>query len=326
VLTPPPAPANGNQQQTLMDISSQDDQTKEMRLTFEIATYMYRALWYAEITIYNPNLQTIRMINTGAEVSLSVGYVSQGGTLAEIFRGKVFQPFFERDDAANTSLKLLCFTGLKELIDNMVKVQLGPLATQRQIVLEMAKKAMNGPIPIAYLAPDSDFSVGALPRSTTIFGKPSHLFAQVASANEMALFFAPDGLHMGKLKRSDANPDITYAPPLTDSIPVNPLDPHSPDVSRTLLGTPTQTDGGVDFRVLLDPRLILKLPPMQVKLQQVVIQQSPFQYKSILTQDGVYFPVGVTHVGDSRGNTWESLVTALSSINGVAALLATSKG
>ena len=36
VLTPP----NANQQQTLLDISNQDDQTKEMRLTFEVQTFM----------------------------------------------------------------------------------------------------------------------------------------------------------------------------------------------------------------------------------------------------------------------------------------------
>jgi hypothetical protein len=38
--------------------------------------------------------------------------------------------------------------------------------------------------------------------------------------------------------------------------------------------------------------------------------------QSLLTQDGVYFVAGVTHVGDTRGNDWESRVTGFTSVNG----------
>ena len=86
-----------------------------------------------------------------------------------------------------------------------------------------------------------------------------------------------------------------------------------------MLGTPAQTQQGVDFRVLLDSRLEFKLPGMQAQLKNVVIEQAPFQlgqYQSLLTQDGVYFVAGVQHIGDTRGNVWESRVMGFTSISG----------
>jgi hypothetical protein len=81
-----------------------------------------------------------------------------------------------------------------------------------------------------------------------------------------------------------------------------------------LLGTPEQTQLGVNFKVLLDSRLQFKLPAMQAQLKNVVIEQAPFQVRtnqSLLTQDGVYFAAGVRHVRDTRGNEWESQLFGL---------------
>jgi hypothetical protein len=89
-----------------------------------------------------------------------------------------------------TVLKLLCFAGLQELTDNFVKVTTGPGVTQRQTVLAMAANC-NTPIPIAYVAPDSEFKTQALPRSQTIFGTPRRLFAAIARTNNMGFFIGP---------------------------------------------------------------------------------------------------------------------------------------
>jgi hypothetical protein len=86
---------------------------------------------------------------------------------------------------------------------------------------------------------------------------------------------------------------------------------------------PQQTEFGVDFRVLLDSRLTAKLPPIQAQIKNAVIEQLALQVgtkQTTLTQDGVYFVAGVRHMGDTRGNLWESRVIATSSLAGLSAI------
>jgi hypothetical protein len=303
-----------------LQVSSSDKETQSLRVTFRIEQ-MFTQFFDAEIDIYNPNLQTIGTLSVGCIVSVAAGYAVEG-TPAEIFRGSLYQAIVSKPDAVTTVLKLLCFVGLDELTDSIVKTTIGPGATQRQIVLAMAANCLRAddstvPIPIAYLAPESDFRVGPLPRSSTIFGTPNKLFAAIARANDMGFSMGPHGLSIGKIDGAKkATPDVIYAPPLTEG-QTQPASDGS--IRYCLLGTPAQTQFGVDFRVLLDSRLQCKLPAMQAQLKNVVIEQAPFQVgtnQSLLTQDGVYFAAGVTHVGDTRGNDWESQVTGFTSAGG----------
>lgn len=302
--------------QTLLNISSSDTETQSLRVTFDIELLAYQALWYGEVKIYNPDLQTVQTISEGSQVSVCAGYVSEGDP-AEIFRGKVFQAIWSKEDANTVVLTLLCFVGLDFLINSFTATTQGPRSTQRQIVLAMAANCST-PVPIAYLAPDSDFKSGTLPRSSTIFGTPSKLFGNVAQNNDMSFFFAPDGLHMGKLDGSGSEkPDIIYAPPLQDG------QTEESGIDYRLIGTPRQTQQGVGFRVLLDSRLTVKIPAVRVQLKNAVIEQAQFQigqYQSLLTQDGVYFVAGVRFLGDTRGNEWWAEVTSVASIQGIMAL------
>jgi hypothetical protein len=320
VLTP--ADQGGNQ--TLLSVSSSDRETDSLRVTFEIEQ-LFSAFFTAEIDIYNPNLQTIGTLSAGCIVSVAAGYAVEG-TPGEIFRGTLYQALVSKPDAVTTVLKLICFVGLDELTGSYVKVTTGPGATQRQIVLAMAANCLKADgstasIPIAYLAPDSDFKRGTLSRSSTIFGTPNKLFANIAKANDMGLFMGPNGLSIGKLDGSSKSaPDMIYAPPLTEG----QTQPSSDGSIRyCLLGTPTQTQLGVDFRVLLDSRLTFKLPALRAQVKNVVIEQVSFlsaiqskTNQSLLTQDGVYFAAGVQHVGDTRGNVWESRVSGWTSVSG----------
>jgi hypothetical protein len=317
-------PANQGGNQTLLSVSSSDRETDSLRVTFDIEQ-LYSAMFTAEIDIYNPNLQTIGTLSQGCIVSVAAGYAVEG-TPAEIFRGALYQAIVSKPDAVTTVLKLICFVGLDELTNSLVKVTTGPGATQRQTVLAMAANCLKADgstasIPIAYLAPDSDFKRGPLPRSQTIFGTPNKLFADIAKANDMGFVMGPNGLSIGKLAGSGSpTPDVIYAPPLTERL----TQPSSDGTVRyCLLGTPTQTELGVDFRVLLDSRLSFKLPALRAQLKNVVIEQTSFlsaiqskTNQSLLTQDGIYFVAGVQHVGDTRGNEWESRVSGWTSVNG----------
>jgi hypothetical protein len=321
VLTPP-----GNAgTQTLLQVSSSDRETQSLRVIFDIQQLVGPELWYAEVTVYNPNLQTIQTLTDGCTVSIAAGYQSEG-TPAEIFRGILYQAIFGKEDAHTVFLKMRCFVGLPELTDTYIKAIVGPKATQREIVLAMAANCLKAdgtpaPLPVAYLAPDSDFTRGSLPRSQTIFGAPSRLFGNVAEANGMSYFFGSDGIHLGRVDGSaKATPDVIYAPPIS----AGSNQKEEAGVRYCLIGTPQQTQFGVDFRVLLDARLNARLPCMQAQLKNAVIEQAPFLrgvFQTALTQDGVYFVGAVRHIGDTRGQNWESQVTAFTSVAGVSSLL-----
>lgn len=322
-------PANSANQQTLLNVSSSDRETSSLRVTFDIEQMAFSNAFYAEVKIYNPDLQTIGTLNTGCVVSVAAGYESEGAP-GEIFRGPVFQAIFSKEEAHTVVVKLICMVGLQQQTDNYVSATVGPNATQRQTVLAMAANCLGSggtpaPIPIAYLAPDSDFKANALPRSQTIFGTPNKLFADIAKSNDMVSFMGPDGLYLGKLDGArKSTPDVIYAPPLTEAQTQAPSDG---TIRYCLIGTPEQTQLGVDFRVLLDSRLTARVPAMQAQLKNAVIEQARFQinqYQSLLTQDGVYFVIGVRHVGDTRGDLWESQVTGVTSAAGVLAILGVS--
>jgi hypothetical protein len=298
------APANQANTNTLLQISSSDTETKALRVTFDVEQYP-RSMFQAELKIYNPNLQTIQTIPEGSIVSIAAGYQAEG-TPTEIFRGPVFQATWGKEEPYTTVLTLHCYLGLQQLMESMVSVTVGPLATQRDIVLKMAE---NCSLPVAYIAPASDFKAGSLPRSSTIFGTPQKIFGQIAGNNNMASSFGAEGFAMGEFKGKDVS-DIIYSPPLQGG------QTEESGISYRIIGTPQQTQEGVSFKVLLDPRLLFKIPPLQVQLKNSVINQSAFifdpekgaQIPTILNQDGVYLVAGVRHVGDTRGNIWESQV------------------
>jgi hypothetical protein len=98
--------------------------------------------------------------------------------------------------------------------------------------------------------------------------------------------------------------------------------------SSGLIGTPTQTQFGVEFSVLLDPRIKAQLPLLTVEIQEAIISQfapNPVQTTGQvpypLQSDGVYTVFEVRHRGDSRGNPWQTDVTAASIQGNVLAAL-----
>jgi hypothetical protein len=310
------APGNG-EQQVLLDLSSSALEPAALRVTFDINMTASRALWTGDISIYNLDPRTIGLITQGAEVILSAGYQAEGQP-TEIWRGIVFQPTFERVDVVDFVLTLHCFTGLKEIVQNFVNTAAGPIETQWSIV---KKAAQSAGINIAYLDPESSFTGQKLPRGKTIFGSPDRLFGQIATQNDMVTFYSAQGLNMGKAKAASTAPDIIYAPPLPQG--QQPAS-NEASISRRLVGSPQQTDFGASFRVLLDPRLQIKLPLMQVQIDQAIIQQQTKDLgstPSILTQDGIYLVAGVRHYGDSRGNEWNSDVIGVGSVGALLALV-----
>jgi hypothetical protein len=149
-------------------------------------------------------------------------------------------------------------------------------------------------------------------RGKVVFGNVDKYFEQLTDTHNMAWFKAPKGYAIGPIDPGTNTPTYTYSPPLpanwTGAAP-------SATTSYTIIGTPQQTDCGVEFSVLLDPRLKVQMPPLLVAINNSVIvqltRQMPQGPYMPLAQDGSYVVAEVHHRGDTRGNTWQTDVRGI---------------
>lgn len=275
-----------------------------LKATFDIAQYGFQAFWHADIVIYNLDGPTTQYIlKAGDTVTVKAGY--QTGVYGQIFKGKLFQPLWERENVNDFKLTLHCILGRDLITNNFVNFSQSAFASQTEVVRRIAAEAFNMPIPVAYLAPNLKTSQD--PRGSTYFGSPGKHLDQIAEDNNMQWWIDSNGLNMGSMAQSDGAPALVYTP------------------STGIVGTPQQTQDGVAFRVLLDSRLQIKFPPMEAKIDNSSIRLAKAQIGqliSILDQDGLYIVGGVRHIGDTRGIEWYTEVIGYTSVGGKLSMLA----
>jgi len=114
----------------------------------------------------------------------------------------------------------------------------------------------------------------------------------------------------------NAKGDLTFAPAVLGSSSATPLPPPvEPGTTESIIGTPQQTMYGVNFSVLLDPRVQTKKPLMTVNIdnsQILFLKRQIGQNPRLLDQNGVYVVVATHHIGDTRGNSWYTEIEGIS--------------
>jgi hypothetical protein len=285
-------------------VSSSAWDPEALRIAFDIDMPAYKSMWFAKISIWNMNAPTAQLVLTqGSTVTLKAGYQTQ--PFGTIFEGEIYQPLFEKDGVIDTKLTLMCYTGLAETLNNFATFAGNPGSTQADLIAKMAASAFT---PITVGSVDtSALSQTKLPRARPFFGDPHDYVDRVASANNLQSWVGFNGLNVSNLEADNAIATITYTP------------------TTGIIGTPQQTQDGIEFRVMLDPRLQVLATPIQVKIDNSIIRQLPRypgSYVSILDKDGLYIVMGVHFVGDSRNlEEWFAEVVAVTSVGGKLALL-----
>lgn len=325
--------ASGDQE--IITVASESFEPEALRVTFDIYQRAYQIYWYADIVIYNLDQATTSKL-LGAQlqflqVVVQAGY--QHGAYGTIWSGPVFQPLFEREGVTDNKLTLHCILGLHELTRNYVNKTFAAGIQQLDLVMEIAKNSFN-PIPVNSSGISTSLSKAKSGKAITVFGNPSDYFTQVAKANNMSWWLDSKGLKMG-FPGDGGEPQISVTPQLTFAPPVLPS-PNTagpvpaPKADGIIVGTPVQTQYGVSFRVLLDPRLQVSYPFMRVKLdfsqirrQKLVLDpnQSGPAKLTLLDADGTYIVAGVRFSGDTRGSEWYADVDGYSDTLGKMALL-----
>jgi hypothetical protein len=294
--------AQGNQQQ--INIFQADYNTEALEIQFEVRQTQ-RDFWYADIAIFNLNDPTTNTLLTqGMEVKLDAGFMA--GPYGTIFQGLLLQPLWERIQGYNYKLTVHCIIGLVETTNNFVSFNVASGITQRQLVANMAANSRR-PLQLDNID-GTDTSVQSS-RGEVVFGQPALYLEEIAS----------DNVDLNNFWISNQGINIRALLPVTEGQLV-PTITYSPTTG--LVGTPQQTQDGVELRVLLDPRCTvatqIKLTP-DVSINQLPRMQGTFP--TILDKDGLYAVAGVTDHGDSRGKTWFSDITAFTYVGSKLALL-----
>ena len=295
----PPAPG-ANPTQDVLTVSDSDFEPEALKITFDIFTPCFSNYWYADIDIYNfDSVTTSRIIAAGSNVTqgmvviLKAGY--QNGLFDVIWQGPVFQPIFSRDNVVDFKITLRCILSLESVLTGKpLSVQYGANFNQTETILAMLNSIGVGS---DYLSPN--LSSKKYSRGDSLFGSPDKVLREFAEDNNMVWFLGKRGINLGALNDGQASTSTTAS-----GIKYSP--------STGLVFSPQQTQAGVDFTVLLDPRVRAQIPLMVVALDKVVIQQfkrSIGEQVLPLDQDGTYVVGAVHHRGDSRGGPWYTEIT-----------------
>jgi hypothetical protein len=301
------------------------------------------------------------VVSEGDNVVVKAGYQAQGKPQT-IWQGEVYQPTWERVDVVDYKLTLHCVLGRAFGNQNFINQTLTSLSTGRQQAEWIVANSTNqfntvGSQLTAFDAANST----KLPRGKSFFGDPNHYLSALARANGMVAWIglatpgsagvgstsAPQGqwnvaplynpsdpassatsngqvpggqdypVTVGAVVATYASTSIYSGPPI-----------NTPDgTTLSMIGTPQQTQYGVDFRVLLDARLKIDVPLPQVRLSGAYVRQAARAFPAgpldirPLPSDGLYAMLKVRHCGDTRGNDWYTEVTGYSSILDIIALL-----
>ena len=285
-----------------------DTEPNSLRITFDIEYVAYQAIQTAMISVYNLNAVSTQVaLRQGSQIVLNGGY-QVGSNYGTLFDGFVIRSTFEKENVTDYKLTMQCVNGLDLLINNMVNFATGPFQSQQKIIEQIAANAMKT-FQVAGL--DPALGTTSLPKPKVLFGQPKKYMEQIARDNNMTWMIGSNGVFVGNF---DFGPntvaDVVYSP----AIPPGSTQTPDPGVSYSILGTPQQTPQGLALRVLLDARMVIKLPPVAVKVDNSFIKFLPItpgEYPPVLTPDGLYAVGAVRHYGDSYlSNNWLTEIQA----------------
>jgi hypothetical protein len=322
-LTVTNATATGSTKTT---VSCVDWSTEGLRLTFDVLQGL-KALWYADISIYNLNDPTVQTILYNATwVTLKAGFQTGPNKYATIWDGPVFQVLYTREGVVDQFITFHCLaTKLGDIEKSIVSFATGKYSSQLQLVARMAAEV--GLPALSYEAgtvgPLAAARMTAIqyPRGNTVFGKINKYLEQVADSNFMQTYHDGQKAYITEVGGSNPTkiptPDLIYSPPFPPGYTSTMLGLPA-NTTQSILGTPQATAQGANFTVLLDPRLKMQLPPLVVQLARTQIAQlfltpqpdsGGTNSPPALNANLLFFVTQVRHTGDTRGNTWATEVT-----------------
>lgn len=275
----------------------------QFRIKFQVKTSDTATPNTADIRVYNLEEQTaVKIRKEFTKVVLQAGYEGNYGV---IFQGNIKQVIIGRESATDTFIDIVAGDGDRAYNFAIVATSLAKGSTQNdQVKAAITPMVAKGVTAGAM----SDTGTNQLPRGKVMYGNSRNYLRDVAQTtgsswsiqNEKVTFVSKSAYLPGTavLINSDTG----------------------------MIGTPQQTNEGVNVKCLLNPNLKIsgriKLDNRSVQRVKLNIDQIAAAKGDVsainnliprdLNADGVYYVLVVSHAGDNRGIEWYSNLVTLS--------------
>lgn len=248
----------------------------------------------ADIRVYNLEEKTALQIKKEFNrVILQAGYEGNSGV---IFQGNIKQVIIGRESATDTFIDIVAGDGDRAYNFAIVNTTLAKGSSQLDQVNAAATATSEKGVTAGHIG---EMPPERLPRGKVMYGNARTYLRDVAQTTDKAW--------------SIQDEKITF-------IPKKSYLPGERVVltSKTgMIGTPQQTNEGVNIKALLNPLLQIggrveinnkSIADYKINLQ---VPNSPANIPPPLTADGVYYILVVEHQGDTRGVEWYSTMICL---------------
>jgi hypothetical protein len=289
----------------------------KLHVIFSVKRSMIEVASSGTVKIYNLEINTEnKIIQEAKYVDIEAGY--EGANYGVIYSGEVIQVLRGKENATDSYVELILLSQAYEYMQEIVEFTYKRGQSQRQMIDYLV--ARNLPIDsteqnIADSRKGTKLELGTiseaydkvqLTRGKAVFGKADAYLAQIAKG-QSAQFYTSDG-RVNIVKANEL--------PTDEVIKL--------DYTSGLVGTPTQTDQGINFKCLLNP-MIREQTLVHIDNSSIVerrLERGQLQWP--LDTDGIYRAVNVTYDGDNRGPDWYCSVSAYTQVGSLPAMLADS--
>ncbi len=286
---------------TVSGVSGSGLDLSELRIKFAIKKTDTETPNTADIRIYNiQDSDAIRIRDEFKQVEFSAGYESNFGV---VFQGNIVQAIIGRESATDTFVDLNCAEGdhaYNFAIVNGTLAKGSSFANQIQAAVDSMK-----PYGVT-LGPVGELTTTKLPRGKSMYGAARKYLRNTAeSLNKQWSIQGTKVTFVG---------DTTYLP--GTAVVLNS--------STGMIGTPQQTNTGVNVKSLLNPNIkvsgLIQIDEKSIakfKLDLAAINAANARNVAVpipdtLSADGTYYVLVMEHTGDTRGVEWYTSLVCLS--------------
>lgn len=270
----------------------------QLRIEFKVRQFDYNAPNTAVIRVWNLADETARQVQEEFErVTLQAGYEDEGFGI--IFDGTIKQVIRGRANAKDKYVEIMAADG--DLAHNfaLVNKTLKAGSTPKQRAAAIAEATSKYDVK---MGDDQHLTGGILPRGRVLFGLPPHHLDNLGETTGTTWTIQDGKIEARPLRGTPNNEAIVLT------------------AQTGLVGVPEATNNGIEIVALLNPRIKVwtKLQIDNESIRTLTARENvgypnytSFTFPARTADDGIYRAIVVDHEGDTRGQPWYTLITAL---------------
>lgn len=255
----------------------------QLHVTFDITKKMTADCVVSSIIIYNLNTLTeSKIIQDGARITVEAGYE---GSFGLIYDGDIIQAIRYKENGTDYVVKILAMSGDRFLNEGFEALSISRGQTKRQVIENVTNGVPSGEGKLGSIS--QVFDKQKYIRGKVVFGGASDYLKQIARSDSADFYIADGKINLTSMKDLPEG-EILHL-----------------DSTSGLIGVPSQTQVGCDFKCLLTPRIKLNsLVHIDLKNIQELEYNSGLAAAYLLDKSGVFRIIEIQYSGDTRGTQW----------------------